>query len=448
VPLAARLSSIWEAVRRDREAFEAAPDVGLVPKAAVRWLHVATNYGIRGGLSTVATVGGVLGATVVTLTLAAALAVAAPVVGVAAAVAEYAACAVLLDGHAPRTEGVRRVSRDSLAADARGADRVYVSGGSSGVVLLPLLSRAAQVVVAGAGQAALAAAAAGVAHPVAATAAAAAAVTAAAARSAVDAVAVAALGHAGRMPAADTWLAHRVGGPGVSASYYYRLDGAVVARSLQGRLEEWELSAAAAVLEAVMAAPSDAWAQFVAHTGAAAAGVDGDTGALAAAAADAPTGRRLAAAADGHRARLATQVRARRDALRRVTAPHPDAARLRPAAEAAAAAAAAEELVATFVAERLRPLGRVAAATVAAEAGGAGVEGAASALTGERAPSRGRVAASPGAADADGAALADVPALTRAAVRDVFGPDFFTPMAESDETLFIPVSFEPLLRVG
>lgn len=402
----------WAAVARERQLFEEAPDVGLVPKAAVRWLHYVTNYAVRGGLASVGVCVGFPLATAATLVACALAAVATPVVAVAASAVQYAGCALLWDAFAPDTVGVVGVEPASRAAEARAAARRYRRSGRRAVHLAPLPRRAAQVLALGGGQAVAAAAAAGVYHPAAAAVTVAAAAAAAAARTAVDTVVTAGLRRVGRQPAADTWLAARVSGPGVSASYYYRLDAAVIARGVRGRLEELELSAAADALAAAIAAPADAWAAYVAHTGSAVAGVNGDVAGLVQLAAESSTGRRLAATAAPRRAALDTAVAARRAALQRATAPHPEKGRLRPAGEPADAAAAVEAAVSRFVLRRLGPLGDAAAAAVAAAAG-----------------------VPPG----------DVPALARAVVRDVFGDDFYMPLAVSDETLEIPVSFPPLL---
>ncbi|KAK1860739.1 hypothetical protein I4F81_003327 [Pyropia yezoensis] len=335
---ARRLADCWVSVAEERRAFEATPDVGLVPKAAVRWLHYVTNYAVRGGLGSVSLFVGLPLATAVTLVACALGAAATPVIAVATAAVEYVGSALLWDVHAPDSVGVVGVEPSSLVAETRAPARHYRR--------------------------------------------------------------------------ADTWLAARIGGPGVSASYFYRLDDAVIARAVRGRLEELELDVVQAALEAAIAAPADAWATYVAHTGAIAAGVDGDTKGLVALAAESSTGRRLAAAAAPRAAALREVVAARRLALRPATAPHPRKGRLRPAGDPAAAAAAVEAAVGAFVRERLGPLGGDAATAVARAAG-----------------------VPPG----------DHAALARAIVRDVFGPNFYTPLAESDETLQIPVSFPPLL---
>lgn len=409
---ARRFQDRWTSVAEERRAFEATPDVGLMPKAAVRWLHYVTNYAVRGGLGSVGLFVGLPLATAVTLVACVLGAAATPVVAVATAAVEYVGSALLWDVHAPDSVGVVGVEPSSLATETRAPSRRYRRGGRRALHLVPLPRRAAQVVAMGGGQAIVATAAAGVYHPVAGALTVAAAAAAAAARTVVDAAATAALGRVGRQPATDTWLAARIGGPGVSASYFFRLDDAVIARAVRGRLEELELDIAQAALEAAIAAPADAWATYVAHTGAIAVGVDGDTKGLVALAAESSTGRRLAAAAAPRAAALREVVAARRLALRPATAPHPQKGRLRPAGDPAAAAAAVEAAVGTFVRERLGPQGGDAATAVARAAG-----------------------VPPG----------DDAALARAIVRDVFGQDFYTPLAESDETLQIPVSFPPLL---
>lgn len=409
---ARRLADCWVSVAEERRAFEATPDVGLVPKAAVRWLHYVTNYAVRGGLGSVGLFVGLPLATAVTLVACALGAAATPVIAVATAAVEYVGSALLWDVHAPDSVGVVGVEPSSLVAETRAPARHYRRAGRRALHLVPLPRRAAQVVALGGGHAIVATAAAGVYHPVAGALTVAAAAAAAAARTVVDAAATAALRRVGRQPATDTWLAARIGGPGVSASYFYRLDDAVIARAVRGRLEELELDVVQAALEAAIAAPADAWATYVAHTGAIAAGVDGDTKGLVALAAESSTGRRLAAAAAPRAAALREVVAARRLALRPATAPHPRKGRLRPAGDPAAAAAAVEAAVGAFVRERLGPLGGDAATAVARAAG-----------------------VPPG----------DHAALARAIVRDVFGPHFYTPLAESDETLQIPVSFPPLL---
>ncbi|GAB0495015.1 hypothetical protein MMPV_006312 [Pyropia vietnamensis] len=409
---ASRLSARWMSVQAERQAFEAAPDVGLVPKAAVRWIHYVTNYAVRGVLGSAVLCLGLPVATVATLVACTLGAVATPMVAVAAAAIEYVGCAVLVDAHAPDTVAVVGAEPSSLAAEVRPPARRYRRAGRRALHVLPLPRRVAQVLVMGGGQAVAATAAAGAYHPVAAAVTVAAAAVAAASRNAVDAVATAALRRVGRQPGADSWLAARVGGPGVSAAYYYRLDDAVIARAVRGRLEELELAVVDDALAAVIAAPANAWAAYVAHTGAIGSGVDGDTSGLCALAAASSTGRRLDKAAGPRAAALAADVAARRAVLRRATAPHLEKGRLRPAGEPAAAAAAVESAVGAFVRERLAPLGDGPAAAVAAAAG-----------------------VPPG----------DDGALARAIVRDVFGPDFFTPLAVSDKTLQIPVSFPPLL---
>lgn len=409
---ASRLAARWASVAEERRAFETTPDVGLVPKAAVRWLHYVTNYAVRGALGSAGLSVGLPLATAVTLVACSLGAVATPVVAVAAAAVQYVGSALLWDAHAPDSVGVVAAESASLVAETRAPARRYRRAGRRAVHLVPLPRRAAQVVAMGGAQAVIATATAGVYHPVTAAATVAVAAAAAAARTVIDTVATAMLGRVGRQPAADTWLAARIGGPGVSASYFYRLDDAVIARAVRGRLEELELDVAQAALATAIAAPADAWATYIAHTGAIAAGVDGDTEGLVALAAESSTGRRLAAAAAPRAAALRADVAARRVALRPATAAHPEKGRLRPAGEPAAAAAAVEAAVATFVRERLAPLGGGAAVAVARAAG-----------------------VPPG----------DDAALARAIVRDVFGPDFYTPLTESDAALQIPVSFPPLL---
>lgn len=409
---ASRLVARWSSVRAERRAFEAAPDVGLVPKAAVRWLHYVTNYAVRGVLGSAGLCLGLPVATVATLVACALSAAVTPALAVVAAAAEYVGSAVLLDVHAPDTVGMVGAKPSSLAAEVRTPEPRYRRAGRRAFHLLPLPRRVAQVLVMGCGQAVAATAAAGVYHPVATAVVMAAAAVAATSRTAVDAVAAAALRRVGRQPAKDSWLATRVGGPGVSATYYYLLDDAVIARGVRGRLEELELAVVEDALAAVIAAPANAWAAYVAHTGAIASGVDGDTSGLRALAAASTTGRRLDEVAVPRAAALAADVAARRAVLQRATARHPEKGRLRSAGEPAAAAAAVESAVGVFVRERLAPLSDGPAAAVAAAAG-----------------------VPPG----------DDGALARAIVRDVFGPDFYTPLAVSDETLQIPVSFPPLL---
>jgi hypothetical protein len=234
-----RLRALWAGVRASRQAFEAKPDTGFVGKAFSRWINRLWNHVIKGAVGTLLiavfqplfTGVNLLGSTLLALT------------------------SVVW---APLASVVVWLGQMLLVDRARaGRGRRYFP--LSGYLLIDIGLK-------GVGQVALALGLAGAAHPIAAALIVAASGLRAAARSLYDELLFAVvIRRLGRVPARDGFLARRVEGPGVSASFYYQVSPGLVLLVLQATMEQEEIRIYQEKTEAEIRGPERDLARFTAE---------------------------------------------------------------------------------------------------------------------------------------------------------------------------------------